>query len=492
MSRAAEQLRQKRENLTVVLQALLRETAFDNRYSLHPRQLVAIGSEVTEAFLRFLDASDEAGVKASGGRLAREGLGEKTILKLTSRLRTFFRMELNAGAQVHSATFDAVEHFTTSLLDGFLSAREAQILTDQEQLRRALSTALASQSQELLIKNLAVNTSINGIMLADLEGKVTWVNSSYLRMWGCQSAEEVLGLHFSGFWVGDEGERILAALPQSGGWHGQLQALRRDGGVFSVELSVSQIRNEEGNPVGIMTSVVDITEHLKAEEMEKNLLLAKEIHHRIKNNLQVISSLLFLQSEYVQDNRTREMFKESQNRVRSMALLYQKLYQSKNLSGIDPSEYIKDLTRNLFTSYGVSGFQINLAVVAEGITLGMDTAVPCGLIINKLVSNSLKHAFPSGGSGEIRVELMPSERQAEGGNWYRLIVSDSGKGFPEDLDFRKTESLGLKIVCTLTEQLGGSIALERGGGIEVHDPLPGSLRPATATGSASAAILDIR
>ncbi len=208
--------------------------------------------------------------------------------------------------------------------------------------------------------------------------------------------------------------------------------------MFSVKLSASLIRNEQGKPVGIMASAVDITEHLKAEEMEKNLLLAKEIHHRIKNNLQVISSLLFLESEYVQDNRTREMFKESQNRVRSMALLHQKLYQSKNLAGIDSAEYIKDLTRNLFISYGVSGFQVNLAVVAEGITLGMDTAVPCGLIIN---------------------ELVPS-----GENRYRLTVSDNGKGFPEDLDFRKTESLGLKIVCTLTEQLGGSITLERVGG----------------------------
>jgi two-component sensor histidine kinase len=164
------------------------------------------------------------------------------------------------------------------------------------------------------------------------------------------------------------------------------------------------------------------------------------------------------------------MFKESQNRVRSMALLHQKLYQSKNLAGIESSEYIKDLTRNLLTSYGVSDSQIRLAVVAEGITLGMDTAVPCGLIINELVSNSLKHAFPSGGGGEIRVELTRSERparedpQAQGGNWYLLVVADNGIGFPKGLDFRKTESLGLKIVCTLTAQLSGRIDLERNGG----------------------------
>jgi PAS domain S-box-containing protein len=307
-------------------------------------------------------------------------------------------------------------------------------------------------------------------MLTDLEGRVTWDNPTYLRMWGFQSSEEVVGSAFSNFWIGADGEHILEALPRAGGWHGQLQARRRDGAEFSVELSVSLIRNEADKPVGIMASVVDITEHLKAAEMEKNLLMAKEIHHRIKNNLQVISSLLFLQSEYVRDTKTREMFKESQNRVRSMALLHQKLYQSKNMAGIESDEYFKDLTGNLLASYGVSDSQIRLAVTAEGIILGMDTAVPCGLIVNELVSNSLKHAFPSGGAGEIRVELSRSEPpadadlQAESGAWYRLVVADNGIGFPEGLDFRKTESLGLKIVCTLTAQLGGTIALQRSGG----------------------------
>ena len=446
-----------KKELIAAFDALLRETAFDNRYSLHPRQLTQVAAEVAEAFWRFGETPVEGDVESRGEHLALEGLGEKTILLLTSRLRGFCRQD--------PRDLDAAERFTTSLLEGFLRAREAQLLTDQEQLRRALSAALASQSQELLIKNLAVNTSINGILLTDLDGRVTWVNASCLRMWGCAAAEEVLGRPFGGFWVDGQAGGILEILQQTGGWHGQLQARRKDGGVFSAELSASLIRNEEQSPVGIMASVVDITEHLKAEEMEKNLLLAKEIHHRIKNNLQVISSLLFLQSEYVQDEKTREMFKESQNRVRSMALLHQKLYQSRNMAGIDSAEYIRDLTRNLFMSYGVADSQIKLSVTAEEIALSMDTAVPCGLIINELVSNSLKHAYPSGGPGRIRVSISRSETPAdppsEGGSWYRLTVADDGKGLPENLDFRKTESLGLKIVCTLTDQLSGRIELDR-------------------------------
>jgi PAS domain S-box-containing protein len=462
-------LRQKLPELKQALLALLRERVFENRYSLHPRRLGELSSRLAETFTKFLDSPDESGGSANGLWLATEGLGEKTILQLAGRLRRFCREELHAAGVTEARAFDSIEHFTYLMLEGFLEWRETQILTDQEQLRRALSTALASQSQELLIKNQAVNTSVNGIMLTDLEGRVTWVNSSYLRMWGFQSPEELLGSAFSNFWVGTDGEHILEALPQVGGWHGQLQARRRDGAQFSVELSVSLIRNEEDKPVGIMASVVDITEHLKAEEMEKNLLMAKEIHHRIKNNLQVISSLLFLQSEYVRDAKTREMFKESQNRVRSMALLHQKLYQSKNLAGIESSEYIKDLTRNLLSSYGVSDSDIRLSVVAEGIILGMDTAVPCGLIINELVSNSLKHAFPPHRSGEIRVQLSRSERPAdadpqEEGAWYRLVVADNGIGFPKGLNFRQTDSLGLKIVCTLTDQLSGRIELQRNGG----------------------------
>jgi PAS domain S-box-containing protein len=469
MSSAAV-IRQKLPELKEALLALLQETVFDNRYSLHPRRLGELSSKLAETFTGFLDSPDDDAGSDSGLWLATEGLGERTILQLAGRLRRFCREELHAAGLTEARAFDSIEHFTYLMLEGFLRWRERQILTDQEQLRRALSTALASQSEELLIKNLAVNTSINGIMLTDLDGKVTWVNPSYLRMWGCETADRVLGSTFADFWLDGEAGQILSALPRTGGWHGQLQARRRDGGVFSVETSVSLIRNEEGNAVGIMTSAVDITEHLKAEEMKKNLLLANEIHHRIKNNLQVISSLLFLQSEYVRDNKTREMFKESQNRVRSMALLHQKLYQSKNLAGVESSEYIQDLTRNLFISYGVSDSQIRLAVVTEGITLGMDTAVPCGLIINELVSNSLKHAFPSGGPGEVRVELSRCDPPADadshtnGGAWYRLAVSDNGNGFPEDLDFRKTDSLGLKIVCTLTTQLNGTIALERNGG----------------------------
>ncbi|MFE1746850.1 CBS domain-containing protein [Coleofasciculus sp. H7-2] len=196
-------------------------------------------------------------------------------------------------------------------------------------------------------------------------------------------------------------------------------------------------------------------EQLKASLKEKEVLL-KEIHHRVKNNLQIISSLLKLQSAYTKDDQVLGMFKDSQNRIRSMALIHEKLYQSKDLSRIDFAEYIRDLTGNLLRSYKASSQAITLKTTVNDITLNIDTAIPCGLIINELMSNSLKHAFPTPSKdNKICINIYSSSN-----NQFILSVSDNGIGFPKDLDFRNTESLGLELVCTLTEQLDGTIELD--------------------------------
>jgi two-component sensor histidine kinase/HAMP domain-containing protein len=194
-------------------------------------------------------------------------------------------------------------------------------------------------------------------------------------------------------------------------------------------------------------------EKIKASLKEKEVLL-KEIHHRVKNNLQVISSLLNLQSSYLQDSHALTIFKDSQNRVRSMALIHEKLYQSENLAQIDFGDYIRDLASYLFRSQNAYARGITLNVRADSIFLDIDTAVPCGLILNELVSNTLKHAYPYDQSGETRIEFLKRPNgQAI------LIVADNGIGFPQELNFRETESLGLQLVNTLVNQLDGSIEL---------------------------------
>lgn len=193
-------------------------------------------------------------------------------------------------------------------------------------------------------------------------------------------------------------------------------------------------------------------EQLKLSLKEKEVLL-KEIHHRVKNNLQVISSVLRLQSDYIKDEQVLALFKDSQNRIRSMALIHEKLHQSSNLLKINFDDYIRDLADNLLRSYAASSQTATLRTNAAGVWLNIDTAIPCGLIINELVSNALKHAFPAPNpTNAIRVEILPTPDDR-----FTLTVQDTGIGFPPDLDFRNTDSLGLELVCIFTEQLEGTI-----------------------------------
>ena len=204
---------------------------------------------------------------------------------------------------------------------------------------------------------------------------------------------------------------------------------------------------------------------IKTSLKEKELLL-KEIHHRVKNNLQIISSLLNLQLEHIKDQQAIEAFKESQNRVKSMALIHEKLYQSKDLSKIELAEYIQTLTTTLFRSYKTSPGTIALKINAQDVLLDINIAIPCGLIINELVSNALKYAFPSGKEGEICIDLYPQDDKII------LVVNDNGIGLPKDLDFQNPKTLGLKLVMTLVKQLRATIDLDRTRGTEFKVTIP--------------------
>ncbi len=380
------------------------------------------------------------------------------------------------------------------LLGGLILPRRGVDQSTEKREGELLGTIQAIVSQGIVLQRTIVNlvsvktynenilNSLNDmgdlLVILDLEGRIKRVNRAACLRLGYSEQELVgreAGLIVAGgesLFTGAGFQRLIAEGTVAGY---EMAYCARDGTTIPMLVSGSVMIGEDGATREIVGIGRDISEHLKAEEMAKNLLLVQEIHHRIKNNLQVISSLLYLQSSYVQDAKTREMFKESQNRVRSMALLHEKLYQSRALAGVHFSEYVRDLTRTLFGSYGVEGTAVHLANEVQDVTLGMDTAVPCGLIINELVSNALKHAFPPGGAGEVCIRMAPVEGDgagdgpavngaARGGKWYELCVSDNGTGFPDGVDFRHTESLGLKLVCTLTEQLSGTISLQRGAG----------------------------
>lgn len=260
----------------------------------------------------------------------------------------------------------------------------------------------------------------------------------------------------------------LDRLTETGGATCEYRFLHQDGSYRWLRDDMKLLSDQSVEVIG---SVVDISDRKRAEEQiraslqEKEVML-KEIHHRVKNNLQVVSSLLKLQAGYIDDKRIVEVFKESQNRVSAMALIHEKLYQSEDLAKTNFSEYIQSLVTALFRSYSAHSRAIQLRLDVQDVRLSIDTAIPCGLIINELVSNALKYAFPVGEPGEIYIKLQAQEVDAHESLRYQLIVGDNGRGFPSDLDFRNTKSLGLQLVCSLIRQLRGEIDLTSNSGVQ--------------------------
>ncbi|MCK4250878.1 PAS domain S-box protein [candidate division WOR-3 bacterium] len=230
------------------------------------------------------------------------------------------------------------------------------------------------------------------------------------------------------------------------------------------------MRDSSGKIIGLCGIARDVTDRKRAEEQIKQSLkekevLLKEIHHRVKNNMQIISSLLNLQSRYIKGKKALEMFQNSQARIRAMALVHEKLYRSQDLARINFVEYVNDLVKQLFRSHGISPAKIKFNIKIKDVFLDINTAIPCSLIINELVSNSLKHAFPAsakaaagkpnGRKGKIDIVFNLGED-----NKLLLMVKDNGIGLPDKIDIKNTTTLGLQLVTTLVEQLGGTIEVD--------------------------------
>jgi PAS domain S-box-containing protein len=244
--------------------------------------------------------------------------------------------------------------------------------------------------------------------------------------------------------------------------------IRPDGTIRILSSKGEVVVDSDNNPLRVVGTEQDITEQKIAEEKIKSSLkekeiLLQEIHHRVKNNLQVISSLLRLQSRYIKDQEAVDIFKETQNRVRSISILHEKLYQSDDLAKIKFDEYVKILAEDLLYFYELDKNHIKMNIDVEDVSLNIETAIPCGLLIDEMVANSLKYAFPDGRVGEITINL-----HSDDDNKFNLMVSDNGVGIPIDIDQEKTDTFGMQLIKYLTRQLRGTIELDNSNGTKYN------------------------
>ncbi len=345
----------------------------------------------------------------------------------------------------------------------------ARDITSRKQMEAAL------EKQRLLLESV-INALPAPLFYKDRGGRYLWCNKAYEKAFGI-SREAVAGKT-----VFDVMPRDVAEINTTGDgvvfdtgepYTYEVTIPYADGARHNLMSHKAPFFGKNGEIEGLVGVIMDITDLKRSEDRlrdslgEKEVLL-KEIHHRVKNNLQIISSLLSLQSVHIKDGKMLEIFRDSQSRVRTMALVHQKLYQSDDLSGIHFREYAAELLRDLFRSYGVMANNMQYTIDSDETFLDIDTMVPVGLIISELISNAIKHAFPGRGQGNVFVGFRSGE------NGTVLTVADDGVGLPEGLDIRNAESLGLKLVMTLVEQLEGDLHLANSNGTRVTMTMRGA------------------
>jgi PAS domain S-box-containing protein len=335
-------------------------------------------------------------------------------------------------------------------------------ITESKKTERAL------RESEEKFRNL-FESSPEGVVMFDLEGKLLDLNAAGATVLAVGRAEAVGKSFLDLPGILKEDVPMYKELLQSfagGGAVAPFEAMMRSPQGERWQEVYPALLSKDGEPQAVQVILRDVTARKVADQKirdslkEKEVLL-KEIHHRVKNNLQIIHSLLNMQSRRSKDPRILDALRESQNRVRTMALIHERLYRSTDLSEIDFKDYISRLVGELYLSFGVNADQLRLELDLQSVRLGIDIAIPCGLIVNELVSNSLKYGFPGGRRGRLKLSLVAVEDGT-----VRLAIGDDGAGLPAELNFRNTETLGLQLVCTLVDQLGGTIELDRAGGTE--------------------------
>jgi PAS domain S-box-containing protein len=322
---------------------------------------------------------------------------------------------------------------------------------------------LSEKNMELEKLSLVASRTGNAVMVTDASGRIEWVNDAFIKMIG--GSQQFIGKRLADINIYERvQEAIDEALKEKKSkiFESKIQTERNTD--LWISSTLTPIYDEKNSLKEMVIVDTDITaskvleNQIKASLHDKDVLL-KEIHHRVKNNLQIIISLLNLQSGYIKDEQSLKAVKDGQSRVRSMALVHEKFYQAEELTEINFAEYVDKLCQFLFQSYGDKTDRVQLVIDADKVAFDMDTAMPCGLLINEIVSNSLKYAFPGDRKGEIKIELrkLPEHR-------VMMSISDNGIGLPDDFNIEQAESLGLQLIMALANQLDGELIVSRENG----------------------------
>jgi PAS domain S-box-containing protein len=351
---------------------------------------------------------------------------------------------------------------------------EAKDIAERKQAEKTL------RESEERYQNLARISPV-GIFRTDANGRTTYVNPMWCKIAGL-SFSEALGDGWLNAVHPDDRERLRGGWQEASGEHrsslADYRILRPDGTVSWVMGQATPETNAEGEIVGYIGTITDITERKRAENIirtslnEKEILL-KEVHHRVKNNLMTIIGLINMQETKAKNKRFNAWMRELEGRVRSMALVHESLHKSENLARIDLEHYIETMSAHIRAQFGAER-DIHFQVRAAGVEADLDTAVPCGLILNELITNAFKHAFPGGRprAGQENLEITVTAEQE--GDACTLTVADNGVGLPPGMDMKNPDTLGFQLVRMLSQQLKGSIKVERSHGTVFRVRVPHS------------------
>jgi two-component system, sensor histidine kinase PdtaS len=372
-------------------------------------------------------------------------------------------------------------------------------ISERKQRERDLTFRMATsetEQRELRYFRLAVEAAQTGMIMIDRNGRLVLVNSRTEALFG-YSRDELIGQQlelliperFRARHVGFRTAFFAEPSMRTMGSGRDLYGRHKDGTEVPIEIGLTPVQTTEGNFV--LSSIVDITERKRAEKMQDDLVnqlktlnaeleervqartvelrsslrerdvLIQEIHHRVKNNLRVISSLINIQTKRLEPGKNRDALEECQTRVQAIALIHEKLYQSRDYSRVPFSDYVR------FHATGISPGGVNLELAIDDVTLGVDTAIPCGLLLNELITNALKHGFKDRRRGKIRVELTRQDERR-----LRLAVTDNGVGLPDGFDLATSQSMGLRLIVTLAKQLGAQLEVGSGEGASFSVTFP--------------------